>query len=134
MEKTLGLNPDSPLLFGCDDDGDGGSTRPASVRAKRSVRRTTMVHSELSKSLFGVKADEQEAVLRRSKRLSVLQATMPPPPPRVHPLQTKTAWTVYDQGEHNANILTLLNSGNHTMLEKLPGIGPKTAVKIHTQR
>ena len=56
------------------------------------------------------------------------------PGPRVHPLEVKGHWSTKDQQEHNGLILGILNTANIGMLQKLPGIGPKTAIKLHTQR
>ena len=57
-----------------------------------------------------------------------------PPGPRVHPLEVRSHWSARDQEEHNSLILGILNTANIAMLQKLPGIGPKTAIKLHTQR
>ena len=51
-----------------------------------------------------------------------------------HPLQENKAWRVRNQNEHNSNLLTILNTANMGMLQKLPGIGPKSAIIIHSQR
>merc|ERR1719322_351716 len=150
LEKTLGLNSDSPLLFGCDSPRRcSTSRRPAAPgTVKRSARRTTMLQPELNQSLlaarqsFSIPNEDTVPLLRRSKRISMLQPPPPPQPmgppappgPRVHPLEVRSHWSAKDQQEHNGLILGILNTANIGMLQKLPGIGPKTAIKLHTQR
>jgi DNA uptake protein ComE-like DNA-binding protein len=99
-----------------------------------------MLHPELSKSIRESRqsnmADDLQFGLRRSKRLSM----MPPPPVmsapglRVHPLEVRSHWTSNDQKEQNSLMLGILNRAELRMLQKLPGVGPKTAIKLHTQR
>ena len=97
-------------------------------------------HNELLQS-FSIPNEDAAPVLRRSKRISMLQPPPPqpmgppaPPGPRVHPLEVRSHWSAKDQQEHNGLILGILNTANIGMLQKLPGIGPKTAIKLHTQR
>ena len=96
--------------------------------------------NELLQSL-SIPNEDTAPVLRRSKRISMLQPPPPqpmgppaPPGPRVHPLEVRSHWSAKDQQEHNGLILGILNTANIGMLQKLPGIGPKTAIKLHTQR
>ena len=69
MAKEMGI--DSPLLmFGDEDDFDNNTQRTSTVRkksVKRSVRRTTMLPPELSKTLNETFKDR-----RRSSRLEAL--------------------------------------------------------------
>ena len=51
-----------------------------------------------------------------------------------NPLEAKSNWQVFDQEKHNANILTMVNTANLQMLQKIPAIGPKTAFMIHSHR
>ena len=69
MAKEMGI--DSPLLmFGDEDEFDNNTQRTSTVRkksVKRSVRRTTMLPPELSKTLNETFKDR-----RRSSRLEAL--------------------------------------------------------------
>ncbi len=69
--------------------------------------------------------------LRRSSRLSVVR---PPPPPLTHALEEKSCWRVANQKVHNDKILDIVNTANVKILQTLPGIGPKTAISIHSYR
>ena len=122
MATTLGINPGSPLL---------SFETPAHpvYRPKKSVRRTTMLQPELNATL-SMNKDSSNNCLRRSKRLSVMQ----PAVPIMHALEEKQAWKVRNQIDHNDNMLRLLNNANVGMLQKLPGVGPKTAIILHSQR
>jgi len=125
MAKEMGI--DSPLLmFGDEDDFDNNTQRTSTVRkksVKRSVRRTTMLPPELSKTLNETFKDR-----RRSSRLEALDLKFK------NPLEVKSNWQVFDQEKHNANILTMVNTANLQMLQKIPAIGPKTAFMIHSHR
>ena len=90
---------------------------------------------------FSIPTEDAAPVVRRSKRISMLPPPQPiamgppaAPGPRVHPLEVRSHWSATDQQEHNSLILGILNTANIGMLQKLPGIGPKTAIKLHTQR
>jgi len=123
MAKEMGIN--SPLLmFGDEDDNIPRTARKCST-AKRSVRRTTMLPPELSKTLN--ESFNQNKDRRRSSRLEVLQKFK-------NPLDVKANWQVFDQDKHNGNILSMVNSANLQMLQKIPAIGPKTAFLIHSHR
>ena len=123
MAKEMGIN--SPLLmFGDEDDNIPRTARKCST-AKRSVRRTTMLPPELSKTLN--ESFNQNKDRRRSSRLEVLQKFK-------NPLDVKANWQVFDQHKHNGNILSMVNAANLQMLQKIPAIGPKTAFLIHSHR
>ena len=114
MAKSMGIDLD---MF---DDFDA---KPKSVqKPKRSVRRTTMLPPELNKTL-----NESFKDRRRSSRLEALNKFK-------NPLEVKSNWQIFDQDKHNTNILTMLNSANLQMLQKIPAIGPKTAFLLHTHR
>merc|ERR1712029_230158 len=114
MAKSMGIDLD---MF---DDFDA---KPKSVqKPKRSMRRTTMLPPELSKTLNETFKDR-----RRSSRLEALDKFK-------NPLEVKSNWQVFDQEKHNSNILSMLNSANLQMLQKIPAIGPKTAFMIHSHR
>ena len=73
---------------------------------------------------------EKEAAASEKK-----ESFAPPPPQKLtHALEEKQAWKIENQSAHNKNILGLLNSGNMKILQMLPGVGPKSAIIIHTQR
>jgi len=114
MAKSMGIDLQ---MF---DDFDN---KPKSVqKPKRSVRRTTMLPPELNKTL-----NESFKDRRRSSRLEALNKFK-------NPLEVKSNWQIFDQDKHNSNILTMLNSANLQMLQKIPAIGPKTAFLLHTHR
>ena len=124
MAQSMGIN--SPcFLF---DDDEFENKRPFVPKSvKRSVRRTTMLHSELNQTLGDTFSDFKER--RRSSRLEAMQMQK-----FKNPLEVTSNWTIFDQDKHNANILTMINSANLQMLQKLPAIGPKTAFVLHTHR
>ena len=100
--------------------------------------------TEIRFQSFSIPTEDAAPAVRRSKRISMLQPPPMGPPqpmgppaapgPRVHPLEVRSHWSAKDQQEHNGLILGILNTANIGMLQKLPGIGPKTAIKLHTQR
>lgn len=118
MAKEMGI--DSPLFMF--DDECNPRPKPSISKAKRSARRTTMLPSELNVTL-----NESMKNRRRSSRLEALKKFE-------NPLEVKTNWQVFDQEKHNANMLTMLNSANLQMLQKIPVIGPKAAFIIHRHR
>ena len=116
LAKSMGIS--SPLLMFDDFD-----LKPKSVqKPKRSVRRTTMLPPELNRTINDSFKDR-----RRSSRIESLNKFK-------NPLEVKNNWQIFDQDKHNANILTMLNTANLQMLQKIPAIGPKTAFLIHSQR
>merc|ERR1712080_159362 len=82
-----------------------------------------MLPPELNKTL-----NESFKNRRRSSRLEAMTNVFK------NPLEVKANWKVFDQDQHNANILNMLNSANLQMLQKIPAIGPKTAFLIHSHR
>ena len=46
----------------------------------------------------------------------------------------RSLWRVDNQRKHNEKVLDILNTASAAMMERLPGIGPKTAISIHTYR
>jgi hypothetical protein len=127
MAKSMGIN--SPLsMF---DDDDDNLEQPSRItrmttQPKRSVRRTTMLPPELNRTLSesGIINTKDR---RRSSRLEAMHKFN-------NPLEVKSNWRIFDQGQHNQNILDMLNSANLTMLQRLPAIGPKTAFILHTHK
>jgi hypothetical protein len=134
MERMLGINSDSP---GANDlfETTTASTSAAGGGAirkfpKKSVRRTTMLSSEIRDTL----ADIQNLAAvnpnrRRSTRVDSRGVFYGSPSelakqkekeaePFKHPLMVKEAWKVQAgrQRQHNNNILTLLNTANITVL------------------
>lgn len=158
MEKMLGINADSP---GAQDFFDMTTTASSSTTAKKpavkkSIRRTTMLTSEIfdGVTLADIRKDQQSLALgnpnrRRSSRVesrvyygspSNLGKSKDPEGTAgqqfKHPLMVKENWKVLAgrQKTHNNNILTLLNTANTAMLTKLPAVGPKSAYVLQQYR
>ena len=128
MAKSLGIDLNSPSLCFTTTKKRGLSERNGNS-VKRSIRRTTMLHPELDQSLREIKSKS----VRRSIRISNLQNENSPKI-MTHALEEKKAWKVSNQKAHNQQILNILNSGNLKILQTLPGIGPKTAIGLHSYR
>jgi len=136
MERTLGINPDSPsaIMF-------TAPTRPASTqKPKRSTRRTTMMSSELNQTLREIQNTNHGR--RRSVRVAAQGKYYGSPGKEGedgnrHILMEQENWKKVDprrQAMHNNKILDILNTGNAKLLAGLPAVGPKTAFLIHQQR
>eukprot|EP00092_Neocalanus_flemingeri_P041698 GFUD01045417.1.p1 GENE.GFUD01045417.1~~GFUD01045417.1.p1 ORF type:complete len:841 (+),score=290.25 GFUD01045417.1:73-2595(+) len=129
MERTLGINPDSPstLMF------TSSGLPPNTNKPKRSSRRKTMMASELNETfaLRDIQNMDMATASRRSQRVAaqgkeVLSADTK------HPLLETSNWRVVEG--HNSRVLGIVNTGNTKLLAGLPGVGPKTALLIHQHR
>jgi len=154
MERMLGINADSP---GAQDFFDtttaSSSTAVKKPAVKKSIRRTTMLTSEIfdGVTLADIRKDQQSLAMgnpnrRRSSRVERIYYGSPSNIGKArdqeeasqfkHPLMVKENWKVLAgrQKTHNNNILTLLNTANTAMLTKLPAVGPKSAFVLQQYR
>eukprot|EP00092_Neocalanus_flemingeri_P041701 GFUD01045420.1.p1 GENE.GFUD01045420.1~~GFUD01045420.1.p1 ORF type:complete len:843 (+),score=287.48 GFUD01045420.1:73-2601(+) len=129
MERTLGINPDSPSTLMFTSSGLPSNTN----KPKRSSRRKTMMASELNETfaLRDIQNMDMATASRRSQRVAaqgkeVLSADTK------HPLLETSNWRVVEG--HNSRVLGIVNTGNTKLLAGLPGVGPKTALLIHQHR
>eukprot|EP00092_Neocalanus_flemingeri_P067298 GFUD01082120.1.p1 GENE.GFUD01082120.1~~GFUD01082120.1.p1 ORF type:complete len:346 (+),score=117.83 GFUD01082120.1:38-1039(+) len=129
MERTLGINPDSPSTVMFTSSGLPSNTN----KPKRSSRRKTMMASELNETfaLRDIQNMDMATASRRSQRVAaqgkeVLSADSK------HPLLETSNWRVVEG--HNSRVLGIVNTGNSKLLAGLPGVGPKTALLIHQHR
>eukprot|EP00088_Acartia_fossae_P038379 TRINITY_DN39768_c0_g1_i1.p1 TRINITY_DN39768_c0_g1~~TRINITY_DN39768_c0_g1_i1.p1 ORF type:complete len:188 (-),score=45.40 TRINITY_DN39768_c0_g1_i1:32-571(-) len=142
MERTLGINPNSPsLLFAV-------STEPSTVKkAPRSSRRTTMMSSELNETLREIQ-NIASTNRRRSVRVAARGKYYGDGSPRKddenkdaespvfrHPLlENEKQLDLQKQRKHNQTILDFINIGNVKLIGGLPAVGPKTAFLIYQHR
>lgn len=156
MERMLGINANSP---GAQDFFDtttaSSSTAVKKPTVKKSIRRTTMLTSEIfdGVTLADIRKDQQSLAMgnpnrRRSSRVERIYYGSPSNLGKSrdqeetsggqfkHPLMVKENWKVLAgrQKTHNNNILTLLNTANTAMLTKLPAVGPKSAYVLQQYR
>jgi len=140
MERTLGINPDSPstMMF------TSSAIPSKTTKPKRSSRRTTMMSSELNQTLREIQ-NMGTGNRRRSVRVAAQGKYYGSPstkdkedksPDMKHPLLETSNWAVNParQAEHNKNLLNMVNTGNTGLLSRLPAVGPKTAFLIHQHR
>merc|ERR1719180_596538 len=156
MERMLGINADSPGAQDCFDmtTTASNSTTVKKPAVKKSIRRTTMITSEIfdGVTLADRRKDQQSLAMgnpnrRRSSRVERVYYGSPSNIGKSrdqekeasqfkHPLMVKENWKVLAgrQKTHNNNILTLLNTANAAMLTKLPAVGPKSAFVLQQYR
>jgi len=136
MERTLGINPDSPgaIMFTAPTSTVNTTNKP-----KRSTRRTTMMSSELNQTLKEIQNTNHGR--RRSVRVAAQGRYYGSPGKEDennrHLLMEQDNWKKVDprkQALHNNRILDFLNTGNAKVLAGLPAVGPKTAFLIHQHR
>jgi len=136
MERTLGINPDSPsaIMFTAPTRTVGAKNKNL---PKRSSRRTTMMSSELNRTLKEIQNSDHGR--RRSVRVAAQGKYYGSPgnEGNRHLLMEQENWKKVDprrQASHNNKLLDILNTGNAKLLAGLPAVGPKTAFLIHQQR
>jgi len=134
MERTLGINPDSPSTVMFTSSKASNTNKP-----KRSSRRTTMMSSELSHTLREIQNMTTNTNRRRSVRVAAKGRFYGSPTnmDMKHPLLETSNWREVNpvmQSKHNKTILDVINMGNTRLLAGLPAVGPKTAFLIHQHR
>merc|ERR1719189_2819912 len=155
MERLLGINADSPGAQDFFDTTTASSSTAVKKPVKKSIRRTTMLTSEIfdGVTLADIRKDQQSLAMgnpnrRRSSRVERIYYGSPSNIGKSgekeqtsgsqfkHPLMVKENWKVLAgrQKTHNNNILTLLNTANTAMLTKLPAVGPKSAFVLMQYR
>ena len=82
-----------------------------------------MMHPEFKQTLH----QPSMSLVRRSVRISRQD-------PIKHAIKDDRMWKVRNMESHKRNLLEILNSGNLKILQSLPGIGPKTAIVVHSHR
>ncbi|XP_040579855.1 kinesin-like protein Nod [Lepeophtheirus salmonis] len=120
MEKELGINPSSPILF-----ENRKTRRQAIINDKYMEETLKSVRKSLSDKKY-------ESSRRRSVRLQ--EKNLKRNSEIQHPMNVAENWSVQSQESHNENVLKILNSGNMRVLQALPAIGPKSAMVIHMYR
>ena len=121
MERTLGINPDSPgtIMFTAPAPT---ATTAMSCKPKRSTRRTTMMSSELNLTLREIQ--NTEACMRRRSVRVAAQGKYSGSPTKEeasnkHILMETDNWKKVDpkrQARHNNTILDIMNTGNSKLL------------------
>jgi len=142
MERSLGINPDSPgeILF-----SKPVAPSKAPLKPRRTTRRTTMMEGELNATLREIRnvsmmRNDSPKDRRRSVRVAAQgkfygsPSNMPVEGGFRHPLQTNENWKVLNVQKHRTNLLNILNSGNMKILQALPAIGAKSAIEIQQHR
>jgi len=146
MERTLGINPDSPsLMFSLGNSDQTGTVK----KSVRSSRRTTMMASELNETLREIQ-NVAISTNRRSIRVASKRNFNGSPLEREndgtgnsnnedsflkHPLlEEDKKMNSEKQKKHNGTILDFINIGTVKLLGGLPAVGPKTAFLIYQHR
>ena len=126
MERTLGINPDSPstIMF---TTTTTSKDRTSISKPRRTTRRTTMLAAELNQTLREIQNDP--AGRRRSMRVAAQGKYYGSPSTKVvdeneapkgsHPLLETSNWTKVDptrQAKHNRTLLDVINTGNTRLL------------------
>jgi len=137
MERMLGIDTNSPGAMEMFNTTAASSMGANKNLPKKSIRRTTMLSSEIRDTLKDVRnLAVHDPDRRRSSRLDgrTVNYGSPSGPGKKedgfkHPLAVKENWKVAEgrQKIHNQNVLTIINTANASMLTKLPAVGPKSA-------
>lgn len=149
MERTLGINPNSPSLMFSVQPSEPGTVLK---KSRKSSRRTTLLGSDLSETLKEIQnfanSNRRRSVRTATKGVfygspSQIRSDKENPegseqkesPHLRHPLlDNERKMDPAKQIKHNQTILDFVNIGNTKQLGGLPAVGPKTAFLIHQHR
>jgi len=151
MERTLGINPNSPSLMFSVQPHESGTVMK---KSRKSSRRTTLMGSDLNDTLKEIQnfanSNRRRSVrtaakgifygspsqIRNDKENPEGSESEPKESPHFrHPLlENERRMDPVKQIKHNQTILDFINVGNTKQLGGLPAVGPKTAFLIHQHR